>query len=251
MNIEKIFAIVRKELIEIFYSRNEVIGLYLGLIIPSILLPILVIYSVPLLEMTFNIKIEKDSIYILQYFIDRIYPWFFIIGNVSMSISIITDSIVGEKERKTIERLLSTPTDELTILFGKSMSTWLYTYIPTMLSFCLFLLFSNIFSYTILDKNYVIPSIKVIFILLILSPIVSMQLIGIGTIISLKSKTVREANNLSGFVSFIVIIPTIYAFYKDPDIIGLLILSILMGIICIIIFISARKLFKREDLIKN
>lgn len=251
MDIEKIFAIVRKELIEIFYSRNEVMGLYLGLTIPSIVLPILAIYSVPLLELMFNVKIGKDPIFILQYFVDRIYPWFFIIGNVSMSSSIITDSITGEKERKTIERLLSTPTDELTILFGKSMAAWLYTYIPTILSFCLFILFSNIFSYTILDKNYMLPSIKVIFILLILSPIVSIQLIGIGTIISLKSKTLREANNLSGFISFVAIIPTIYAFYKDPDILGLLVLSILMSVICIIIFRMARKLFKREELVTN
>lgn len=250
MNIEKIFAIVRKEIIEIFYSRNEVIALYVGSIIPSIILPIVVIYSIPFLEMILNFTIEKDPVSILQYFIDRIYPWFFIIGNVSVSISIITDSIMGEKERKTIERLLSTPIDELTLLFGKSIAAWLHTFIPTLLSFCTFLLFSNIFSYMILDKVYILPSIKVIFILLILSPIVTMQLIGMGTIISLKSKTVREANNLSGFISFIIVIPTMYAFYEDPDLLGLSIVSIIMGIISIIIFLIAGKLFKREDLIK-
>lgn len=251
MNIEKISAIVRKELIEIFRGRKEVFLYYLGLIIPSIILPLLVIYSIPLLEMILNLNIGKDPVYILQYFVDRIYPWFIILGNVTVSISLITDSITGEKERKTIERLLSTPTDELTLLFGKSIAVCLYSYIPTIISFCLFLFFSNVFSYTILDNNHILPSIKVIFILLILSPIVTIQLVGMGIIISLKSKTIREANNLSGFISFITLIPAMYGFYKDPDLLNLFILSILMSIIGFVTFIIASKLVKREDLIKN
>lgn len=250
MKIEKMLSIVRKELIEIFYSRQEVILIYIGLILPSIILPILILYAKDMLNFI-SINIEKDNIYVLQYFLERIYPWFFIFGGSSASISTIIDSISGEKERKTIERVLSTPVDELTLLLGKSIASWLYTYVPILISFITFLISSNIFARILFDGyNYILPSTKVLFILFILAPIVTLALTGIGIIVSIKSKTMREANNMGGFVSFIIFFPLIYGFVQNPDLTGLIIISLITGIICILIFLIACKLFKREELIR-
>lgn len=251
MNIEKIITIARKEFIEILYSKNEVRMVYPGLITPAIILPILIIYSAPMLEAILNINIEIDPAYILQYFINHIYPWFFMVGNASIAVSMITDSIAGEKERKTIERLLATPTDELTILLGKSIASWLYTFIPIIISFSLFIVSANIYASILIHYNYyILPSPEVIFILLVLSPILTLTLIGVGIIVSIKSKTIREANNISGFISFLVIIPSAYGAMKNPALTNLLIISLLSSVLCVIIFLFACKIFSREELIK-
>ncbi len=250
MNIEQIRATTRKDFIELLYSRNEVKMIYLQLIIPSVIMPIVVIYLASILEAVLKINIEKNPGEILQYFLDRVYPWLIILGSTSVSISTITDSIAGEKERKTFERLLSTPVDESTLLLGKSIASWLYSYIPTMTSFILFMISANIFSSILINHNYIFPSPKLIFVLLVLSPILRLTLIGIGIIVSIKTKTMREAMNIGGFISSFALIPVGYGLMKDSTLANFLIISLIVGMICTVIFLFAWRIFNREDLIK-
>ncbi len=102
------------------------------------------------------------------------------------SANLISDSIVGEKERGTIEILLSSPTPRFEILFGKIISILILMSIHIgMWIFFLELLGVTIYNHIIL------------FLFLLLT---GTWLIGIGVVISAYSNSIKEASLVFSFI---------------------------------------------------
>jgi len=163
-----------------------------------------------------QININEDNIAKLalntSYFVEIMYGFivpFVLLLPFFLASNIVTDSIVGEKERKTFEMLLMTPISSSMVVVGK---------ILPILSFSLLQSIAWIILLDLLGVP-IYNAITLIFILIF----VGMAFIGIGILISMIVDSTKEANSAITlalmFATFIFFMPL---FIKMPYLEGIL-----------------------------
>ncbi|ADP77212.1 ABC-2 type transporter [Methanothermus fervidus DSM 2088] len=114
-----------------------------------------------------------------------------------MALDIITDTIVGEKERKTFEILLMAPLPEYKIILGKITPILLFSTVQA----CAWMILLQILKLPIYNQFYVITFLF----------ICGMGLIGAGLLISMVVESTKESNTamtlLLSLITFIFFIP--------------------------------------------
>lgn len=145
MNARAIYAIIRKDLKVI--SQNK------GVVIPSLIMPFVMFVLSPwavalllyLVKLT-GIEVSNDVKWLIDlmgagfqqefagydnnqkliiYFLVYMMAPLFLMVPLMLSTMISADSFAGEKERKTMEALLYTPTSDRDLFFAKLLSSWL------------------------------------------------------------------------------------------------------------------------------
>jgi len=134
------------------------------------------------------------------YFVEIMYGFivpFILLLPFFLASNIITDSVVGERERKTFEVLLMTPITSSMVMFGKIIPILTFSLIQSMLW---------IFILNLLG----VPIYNPILIILILF-FVGLGFVGIGILISMFVDSTKEANSaitiLLVFATFILFMP--------------------------------------------
>ena len=162
MNWSAIFAIVRKDLKVVLQNK--------GVTIPIILVPLILFGLLPWLsalapnlvniggadmeELTamiakmpaglqnelapYNLE-QQTIVFFLVYLLA---PMFLIIPLMVASV-IAADSFAGERERRTLESLLYTPTTDQELFIGKLLSAWLPALVVTLAGFVLYAVMAN------------------------------------------------------------------------------------------------------------
>jgi ABC-2 type transport system permease protein len=162
MNARALGAIIRKDLKVV--SRNK--GVMLPIIIAPLILFVILPWAVtlmPFLEELFGItpndtqelinhvpaEIQQgfagyDQYQVLVvYFLVYIMAPFFLIIPLMVSSVIAADSFAGEKERKTMEALLYTPTTDRELFVAKLLSGWLAALAVALVGFALYVIMAN------------------------------------------------------------------------------------------------------------
>jgi ABC-type Na+ efflux pump permease subunit len=162
MNARAIRAIIRKDLKVV--SRNK--GVMLPIIIAPLVMFVILPWIVPLMpflgelfgvtpndaqglisQMPAGIQQEFAGYDLYQgfaiYFLVYIMASFFLIIPLMVSSVIAADSFAGEKERKTMEALLYTPTTDRELFIGKLLSGWLAAIAVAFISFVLYAIMAN------------------------------------------------------------------------------------------------------------
>jgi ABC-2 type transport system permease protein len=141
-------------------------------------------------------KIALDSSYFVEVMYGFIVP-FILLLPFFLASNLVTDSIVGEKERKTFEVLLMTPLSSSTVVLGK---------IIPILGFSLFQSLAWIFLLDLLQVP-IYNTLLLLFVLLSLG----LGFIGIGILISILVDSTKEANSaitlILVFATFILFVP--------------------------------------------
>ncbi len=105
--------------------------------------------------------------------------------------ALVADSFAGERERHTLETLLTTPLSDHAILFGKLLAAVLYGYGMLLVVFAVSLVTVNLrhgtWRYPLLFPGEVTLGV------LVIGFLVTLFVASIGVMISLKAKTVRQA----------------------------------------------------------
>jgi ABC-2 type transport system permease protein len=151
-----------------------------------------------------EIKINQDKEVTLAldspYFVEVIYGFivpFILLLPFFLASNIVTDSVVGEKERKTFEVLLMTPLSSYMVIIGKI--------IPILL----FSLIQSIAWIAVLDLLRV-PIFNPVLLVLVLF-FMGLAFIGVGILISMVVDSTKEANSaitlVLVFATFILFIP--------------------------------------------
>ena len=151
-----------------------------------------------------EIKINQDKQVPLAldspYFVEVIYGFivpFILLLPFFLASNIVTDSVVGEKERKTFEVLLMTPLSSYMVIIGKI--------IPILL----FSLLQSIAWIAVLDLIRV-PIFNPVLLVLVLF-FMGLAFIGVGVLISMLVDSTKEANSaitlVLVFATFILFIP--------------------------------------------
>ena len=146
-------------------------------------------------------EVAKEAVaYINQYganlIVDRLVPFsILIIGFFPITISLVValESFVGEKERGTIEPLLSSPIENWQLYFGKLL-VGIFT--PLIAGYASIIFYVIIVS----RQNLHMPDASVFIQLFMLTTAHAILMVSAAIVISVQSTTVRAANLLASFI---------------------------------------------------
>lgn len=128
--------------------------------------------------------------------LDRLVPFsIMIIGFFPITVSLVValESFVGEKERGTIEPLLTAPFDDWQLYFGKLLVGAATPLIASYVSIGLYMLL-------IIRQDLTMPSASVMVQLLLLTGAHAVLMVSAAIVISVQSTSVKAANLLASFI---------------------------------------------------
>jgi ABC-2 type transport system permease protein len=186
----EIMVVIHKELKEIGTEggggRRGRLTSLIGLLVAGVLLPL-----------NFGVRYVRPDVMPIM---GMILPLLF-------TLPIVADSFAGERERHTLETLLATRLPDKAILFGKLGAIVVYAFALTILALVIGLLSVNV-AHAEARPLLVVPTLVAA--VLVESVLTATLLAGIGLLISLKSATVRQAQQRVSLVLFVpILIPAI------------------------------------------
>lgn len=143
--------------------------------------------------------------FLIKIVVNYMFPSYFLIIPIMCSGVIGASSFVGEKEHKTMETLLYTPISMEQLLKAKILGVFIPSYIVTLISYIAFGIIVNIGGF-IYFGGLIFPDIKWLIIILWISPAINLLSLVFTVVVSAKSKTFQDAQQVSGFLVLPVIL---------------------------------------------
>lgn len=268
MNWHRIRALIRKDLGEVISSKMTLTPLIVvplllcvllpvGLMLAGFLLDVALIQGAQFLEKVIPLypvpeSLENTTHRMLYIFFNYTFVPFFMIVPLMVSSLIAANSVVGEKERGTLETLLYTPITNRELVYGKLLGSFLPAVVVSIAAFLLYLVIGNAVSLGMIDFMIIRSPIWIPAILL-MSPATSLLGLSLTLLVSIKSKTFMEAQQISG----VIVLPLVVLVgvqmsgvlvFKSIYVIGF---SVLMFIVSYVIFSRVGPKFNRESILKT
>ena len=235
-----VWTIAMKDIKGITSNKQVLIGLIILPLIFAVIFPaafILLIHFVSLTSSDIEIMTNtilsglpnggiKDTINALPSFNHQIISVIvnYLLGSMFLLIPVINsmmialNSFVGEKERGTLESLLFAPITVKELFIGKVLSAFVPTMVLTIGSFVLFGVITTVITYPIFN-DFIFPNTNWILLVFWLSPIITLFTILIEVLVSARSKSFQEAQQIGG----LVVLPIVGLFVGQAT--GMLIIS--------------------------
>ncbi|MFO7696233.1 MAG: ABC transporter permease subunit [Anaerolineae bacterium] len=124
---------------------------------------------------------------------------FFLIVPIMVSSILAADSLVGEKERKTLEGLLYTPLTDAELYVAKALVAILPALTLTLVSFLVYTIVVNAAGYSTVGRIF-FPTLIWWPLVFWLAPAVSVAGLGVTVLISSKAKSFMQAQQTSGIL---------------------------------------------------
>jgi ABC-2 type transport system permease protein len=125
-------------------------------------------------------------------------PMYLIVPLMVASV-VAADSFAGERERKTLESLLYTPTDDRELLVAKLLSAWLPAVAIGLLGFMLYGLVANVAAWPIMGHIF-FPNLMWVVLALWVAPAVAGLGLGATVLVSARVSTFQEAYQMGAIV---------------------------------------------------
>jgi ABC-type Na+ efflux pump permease subunit len=130
---------------------------------------------------------------------------FLLIMPLMLSTIIGAESFVGEKERKTLEALIYTPTRDSELFLGKMLASILPAIVLAWISFILYGIVANLAAWPVMGRIW-FPTATWWPLILWLTPAIATLGLGVTVLISIRAKTFMEAYQMSGSLVILVLI---------------------------------------------
>ena len=268
MNLSRVKAIVRKDLSELRANKMAmvpmiIVPVVLCVVVPAVLtflslrLDISAVNGAAFIERmlpVYNIPagFTTTSARITYVFLNYIFVPFFLLVPVMVSSIMAANSVVGEKERKTLETLLYTPITNREFVLAKQLSAFVPAVLISLVSFVGYFIVVNGLSLA-LEGIWIVRSLMWIPALLLVSPAASLLALGVTLLISMRAKSFMEAQQMSA----VVVIPFILLVLVQFT--GIFVLSmlhvVLFGVVLlgvdILLLSKIGPRFNREEIIKT
>ena len=220
MNWSRIRAIVEKDIREIFTNRMVVLPMIVVPLVLCVILPagitvlsfklgVSVVQGasfiekiIPLYPVPSELTNTVDKIVFI--FLNYTFLPFFMVVPIVISTVVAANTIVGEKERRTLETLLYTPVTSRELLVAKELAVFLPATVIAFASFVIYFLLTNGIGLA-LRGVLLVRSLVWIPGMLLLAPAVSLLALSISILVSLKAKNFMEAQQTSGLIVLPVI----------------------------------------------
>ena len=125
-------------------------------------------------------------------------PLFLIIPVMVASV-IAADSFAGEKERKTLEALIYTPTTDLELFAGKTLSAMLPALAVTLIGFLLYGLTANLAAWPVMGRVF-FPNLAWVLMVLWVAPAAAAMGLGATVLVSSRVSSFQEANQIAAII---------------------------------------------------
>lgn len=225
MNWRAIIAIVRKDILVIRHTKGVLIPMIVVPLIITILLPALFAILPQLAEGAGVLDSMTDINSLLERFpaefratlapydpVERavvmlaVYYFapMYLILPIMVSSVVAADSLAGEKERKTLEALLYTPTSDRDLFVAKLLSAWLPAVAVAWAGFLAYAVILNTVAWPVFERIF-FPNLMWWILALWVAPAIAGIGLGFTVLISARVSTFQEAYQLGG----IVVIPIV------------------------------------------
>jgi len=270
MNRRAVLTIIRKDLKVVIQSKPVVLPLIVVPALLFIVIPVLVVLipslsnlpgggnmsqleqllkaAPPALQAALSGYNDRQmfAVWMLVYLMA---PMFLILPVMVASV-IAADSFAGEKERKTLEALLYTPTSDVDLFVAKTLSAWVPAWVVTALGFVVYSLVADITSWNIIGK-LLLPNLTWTVMVIWVAPAAAGLGLGSMVLVSSRVKTFQEAYQLGGLVVLPVVLLVLGqatgVMYFDVGLVALVGL-VLWAIDGALLWLGIR-LFRRDELI--
>jgi len=269
MNARAMFAIVRKDLKVVIQNKNVVTPIIIIIAVFFIGLPWLaglaptilhwfggqmsslegILAKMPagiLQELSGYAVTQKVLVFVLVY---MLLPFFLIIPLMTASM-LAADSFAGEKERKTLEALLYTPTTDRELFIAKMLSGWLAAIVVALGGFLIYAVNVNAAAWSQMQR-IIFPNALWLVLVFWVVPALSGLGVSLMVVVSAHAQGFQDANQMAG----LVVLPIVALFYAQMA--GAIFINIsillLMGLVIwllagLLIWIGSRN-FQRNRLL--
>lgn len=179
------------------------------------------------------------------------FGFFFVIFSVFLPLYISSYSLVGEKIEKSLEPLLSTPTSDAEILFGKYIGVFIPVILAIYLGSFVYMAMADFLISSIIGYVF-FPNWSFAIIMIIAIPTACIYAISFSVFISSKVNSVQSAYNLGVFsvAPFIILYVMgelgIVSLNDDTNV---LIISGVLLVAAILMYFISRATFNRENIL--
>jgi len=219
MNWRAIKAIIQRDLLAVVRSKGVMIPLIIVPLVFMILLPAGFGYFTPVLmempganmpdltlfldqlppAMLANFEgYTMEQLMIIFSLVYMFAPMFLILPLMVASV-VAADSFAGEKERKTLEALIYTPTTDMELFVGKVLSAMIPALLVSLVGFLLYTLTANLAAWPTMGEM-ILPNLTWIILVLWVSPATASMGLGATVIVSSRVNAFQEANQIAGVI---------------------------------------------------
>jgi ABC-type Na+ efflux pump permease subunit len=131
--------------------------------------------------------------------LEHLFAPMFLIVPMMVASTIAAGSFAGEKERKTLEALLHTPTTDTELLIGKLLASWVPAFLIALGAFVLYGVVANLSAWRVMGGIF-FPSPMWIALVLWLAPAAAGLGLGAMILVSSKVSTFQDAYQLGAMV---------------------------------------------------
>ncbi len=216
MNYRAIFAIVRKDLKVACQNKGVIVPIIVLTVVFFVLLPWLT-KLLPLVgnmagdslddietlltRLPSGLKQDLSGLDLTQamtvYFLKYMLAPMFLLLPIMVASVIAADSFAGEKERKTLEALLYTPTTNRELFVAKLLSGWLAAIVVAWVGFALYTVMANAAAWSQLHRIF-FPNAMWVVLILWVAPAIAGLGVGAMVLVSSRAQGFQDANQLGG-----------------------------------------------------
>jgi hypothetical protein len=227
MNKRAIFAIIRKDLKVVSQNKGVMLPILMLPLILFVILPWLVTLAPSLVNIggvsANNLDDLKTLIYrmpagfqqemagyegiqiLVVFFLVYMMAPFFLILPLMVASVIAADSFAGEKERKTMEALLYSPTTDRELFVAKLLSGWLVAIAVALVGFGLYVVMANAAAWSIMHRIF-FPNTMWLVLMAWVVPALPGLGLGVMVLVSARAQGFQDANQTGGLVVLPVIL---------------------------------------------
>jgi ABC-2 type transport system permease protein len=220
MNWNAMQAIVRKDMKVVFQNKGVSIPLIAAPIVILVAFPAMVFFLGPMLGgmvatdsgsgivgMAAGLPglagYDEAQMMVVYFLVYMMAPLYLLLPTI-VAIGFAADSFAGEKERKTLEALLYTPTTDWELLLGKLLSAWLPALGVAWGGFLLYAVMANLSAWPVMGRLF-FPTTMWVILALWVAPAVAGLGVGAMVLISSRARTYQEAYQLGGMVAVLIV----------------------------------------------
>ncbi len=182
--------------------------------------------------------------------VERLNPFLLMIVGffpISFSLIIALESFVGEKERNSLEPILSMPVSDLELYLGKMFSSLLMPLLASYLGITVFLISRR------LTTPPWIPSLDLTLLMFLLTTVEALVMVSGAVVISSQTTSVRAANLLASFIiipmALLVQAESLIMFYANYEALWWVVAGLL--VINLILIRMGIRIFNREEILSK
>lgn len=238
-----LFKITKKDWREIKSNKQIIIPMIIVPLLFAVVLPFFIVI-LPILSGDSDEFAEFGGVVGFIYYManSQLMPSLVMIP-LLVTMAIAADSWAGEKERKTAESILLLPVSDGDLLVAKILTSFIPGMIITLLCGAGIIIIVDVAVGFLL-----FPDWNWIFMLFILTPLLTFMSVAINVWISTRAKDTKSAQQMGGF-TFVLYFAVLFAGLFGVGPLVLNVLAIILAILDVVLLFLAPRMFSRETLI--